>query len=144
MTVTPTPAFVQTPNIGWAVVSTPDTETTSKMHDGTAALTTYLQTVFTAGTNGSYLESVKAVSLGTNVASVLRLWINNGSTNATATNNALYKEVALPATTIDEDAALAEVEILLGINLPPGYKILAGVGTAVATGWKVTVLGADY
>ena len=144
MTVTPTPAFVQTPKVGWAVVATPDTETTSKMHDGTAALTTYLQVVFTAGTNGAYLESVQALPLGTNDAAVLRLWLNNGSTNTTSTNNVLLREVDLPATTISESASQSVTEVLLGVNIPAGYRVLAGVSVAASAGWHVSALGADY
>lgn len=137
------PQFVETPIASWAVLTTVDA-TASKNHDGTGTIGSEIFEIFEAGASGGYVESVKAVSLGTNTASVLRIFINNGSTNTVATNNALYKEVALPTTAISEVAAMAEVEILLGINLPAVYKVLVCLGTAVATGWMVTALGADY
>jgi hypothetical protein len=137
------PQFVETPKTSWAVLTTVDA-TASKNHDGSSSTAANIPAIFTAGASGGYVESVKAVSQGTNVASVLRLFVNNGSASTTATNNSLYKEVALPATTIAEAAALAEVDVLLGISLPAGYKLLACLGTAVATGWAVTAQGADY
>lgn len=143
MAVTPTPAFVQVPNMDWAKLTAVDA-TASKRHDGTGTLDTDIFCIFTAGANGANLESVIGCSLGDNVASVLRVFVNNGSANTTAANNTLIKEVALPQTAISEVAALAEIEVLLGINIPAGHKVLVCLGTAVATGWAVTALGADY
>lgn len=137
------PQFVETPIASWATLTAVDA-TPAKRHTGAGTLDTDIFAIFTAGTGGAYVESVKAVSLGDNVASVLRIFVNNGQANTTAANNTLYKEVALPVTAITEAAALQEVEVLLGINLPAGYKILACLGTAVATGWQVSALGADY
>ena len=137
------PQFVETPIASWAVLTAVDA-TPAKRHTGAGTLDTDIFAIFTAGTAGGYVESIKAVSLGDNVASVLRVYINNGSANTTAANNSLIREVALPTTAISEVAPLAEVEVLLGINLPAGYRILVCLGTAVATGWAVTALGADY
>ncbi len=137
------PQFVTTPKTAWATLTAVNA-TASKNHDGTGTIDTEIFKVFEAGASGGYVESVKAVSLGDNVASVLRVFLNNGSANTTAANNSLYKEVALPVTAIAEATALQEVEVLLGINLPAGYKILVCLGTAVATGWAVTALGGDY
>ena len=60
--------------------------------DGTGTVTT----VFTAGSNGSYVQRIVARPAGTNVASVLRVFINNGSASSTNTNNVLFTEVSLP------------------------------------------------
>jgi hypothetical protein len=85
------------------------------------------------------------VPIGSNVATVLRLFINNGSTNATAGNNALYKEYSLPATTLSETAQMAsDIEIPLDLFLPSGYKINATIGTTVAAGWSLVALAGDY
>lgn len=109
--------------------------------DGTGTV----DTVFTAdATNGSYLQKLIIRPRGTNAASVLRVFMNNGLTNVTAANNVLIGEVGLPATVISEVAALAGLELPLNIPVPPGYKINVTLGTAVAGGYAVTALGGDY
>lgn len=118
-----------------------DTETTANnVYDGTGTV----GTVFTAGTNGSFIGYVKLKPLGTNVASVGRFWINNGSTNATAANNFLWGEVTLPATTAVANAALAELVLQFNLAIPTGYKINFALGTTVAAGWQATCIGGDY
>ena len=109
--------------------------------DGTGTV----DTVFTADlTNGSYAQKIVIRPRGTNVASVLRVFLNNGATNATATNNTLIAEIGLPATTNTEVAALAGLELPLNIPIPPGYRLQVTLGTAVAGGYAVTVMGGDY
>ena len=109
--------------------------------DGTGTV----DTVFTAdATNGSFLQKLIVRPRGTNVASVLRVFINNGSTNATASNNALIGEVTLPATTNSEVAAIQGTEISYNLPVPAGYKINVTLGTAVAGGYAVTAIAGDY
>lgn len=98
----------------------------------------------TAGADGSYVKSVKFKALGTNVASVARIYLNNGSTNVTATNNQFIGEVSLPATTAINTAATAEPEYPLELMIPPGFRLYIGLGTTVAAGWNPTVKGGDY
>lgn len=101
--------------------------------------------VFTAdATNGSYVERLRLKASGTNVASVLRIFINNGSANTTATNNTFYGEMSLPATTAIATAATVELDYSLGFALPAGFKIYVGLGTAVAAGWVCTAVGGKY
>ena len=101
--------------------------------------------VFTADpTNGSFIQKLIIRPRGANVASVLRIFMNNGLTNATAANNALIGEVSLPATTLSEVAAIQGTEVNLNIPLPPGYVVNVTLGTAVAGGYVVTGLGGDY
>lgn len=109
--------------------------------DGTGTV----ETVFTAdATNGSYLQKLIIRPRGTNVVSVLRVFLNNGATNATAANNAIIGEIGLPATTNTEVAAIAGLELPLNLPIPPGYKINVVLGTAVAGGYAVTAMGGDY
>ena len=109
--------------------------------DGTGTVTT----IFTAdATNGSYLQKIVVRPRGTNVASVMRLFLNNGGVNTTAASNVLVAEISLPATTNSEVAALAGSELPLNIPVPPGYRVLATLGTAVAGGYAVTAIGGDY
>lgn len=130
------PLFPLTPVIGWARLTSANTAT-----DGTGTVSTLV----TAGANGQRVDTLICRAGGTNIASVLRIFINNGSTNATAANNTLYKEIALPATTADNaDEIGPEIEVPLDISLPAGYKINACLGTAVAGGWSVTLPAGDY
>ena len=109
--------------------------------DGTGTV----DTIFTAdATNGSYLQKLIIRPRGTNVASVLRVFLNNGLTNATAANNVMIDEIGLPATTLTEVAALAGLSSVLVIPVPPGYKVNVTLGTAVAGGYAVTAIGGDY
>jgi len=101
--------------------------------------------VFTAdATNGGFVQRIRFRSAGTNVATVARVFINNGLTNATAANNILWDEITLAATTLSEVSALAVYELPLNYALPPGYKLNVTIGTAVAAGYFVTVIGGKY
>jgi hypothetical protein len=110
-------------------------------YNGTSA---YAQTLVTAGVDGARLDRIKIKSLGTNVATKLMLYLNNGSTPATATNNTLWAEVALAATTASTTAALPDIEIALSMPIPAGYKLMAQLTTTVALGYSVTLLGGHY
>jgi hypothetical protein len=101
--------------------------------------------VWTAdATNGGYLQRVRLKAGGTNVASVMRFFINNGSTNGTATNNSFYGEISLPATTASATAATVDMDYTFNIALPAGFKVYAGLGTAVAAGWAMTPIAGKY
>ena len=109
--------------------------------DGTGTV----DTVSTAKlVTGSYIQKLIIRPRGTNVASVMRVFINNGLTNVTAANNVLFTEVGLAASTVSEVAALAGYEVPINIAMPPGFKINVTLGTAVAGGFSVTVVGGDY
>jgi len=130
------PIWSRVGSIGWATLTSANTAT-----DGTGTVST----VFTADSaNGSYVESVSIQPLGTNVQTVVRFFVNNGSSNTTATNNALYAEVTMPATTGSNTDALGGKRFNISKALPPGYKINCTIGTAVSAGLKVVVLGGDY
>jgi hypothetical protein len=95
-------------------------------------------------TNGSRLDFIKVRALGTNIATVIRIWINNGSVTTTATNNALYLERTLSATTVSETAEQPDIILPLNISLAAGYRVYATFGTAVAAGFHLTAVGGDY
>lgn len=102
--------------------------------------------VFTAdGTAGGYVQRIRFRPLGTNIATVARVWINNGNspTGATA-NNVLWDEVSLAASTISTTSALANTELPLNFALPPAYKLYVTLGTGVAGGYDVSVIGGKY
>lgn len=108
--------------------------------DGTGTVTT----IFTAGSDGGFVGMIKLKPLGTNVASVARFFGNNGSTNATATNNWLLGEVTLPATTVSQTSALVELGYPVMQALQAGYKINMTLGTAVAAGWQASPDAGSY
>ena len=58
-------------------------------------------------TNGSIVYGIIFKAIGTNTASVARIFQNNGSSNGTATNNNFIGELSLPATTTTNTAAVA-------------------------------------
>jgi hypothetical protein len=112
--------------------------------DGTGTVTT-IATGNVAGNNaGNFMQKLLARPLGTNVATVLRVFINNGAVNTTAANNALIAELTLPATTLSEVSAQPDFVLPLNFALPAGYKINCTLGTAVAAGYQVTAVGGQY
>ena len=100
--------------------------------------------VFTAGTNGSFVQRLRFKAGGTNIATVVRIFINNGSANTTSTNNTFYGEISLPATTAIATASTGDFDYPLNFVLPAGWKIYVGLGTAVSTGWVVTAVSGNY
>lgn len=101
--------------------------------------------VYTAdATSGGYVRKLRFVAAGTNVATVARIYINNGSTNTTSTNNSLIGQISLPATTASNTAATVEPEYPLEMALPPGFRIYVGIATTVAAGWSVTAVAGQY
>jgi hypothetical protein len=129
------PIFSEVPAVAWGTVTAANTA-----KDGTGTLAT----IFTAGVEGSYVQKVIAQPLGTNVASVARIFLNNGLTNGTAANNTMIGQIGLAATTNTEIAALTGAELNLNIAIPAGHRIMVALGTAVSAGWAFTAVGGDY
>jgi hypothetical protein len=132
------PIYSKTGKAAWTA---PALTAANTAKDGTGTVAT----VITAdAVNGGYVQKLIVRPMGTNVASVLRLFLNNGGVSTTPANNALFAEVGLAATTNSEVAALTGVEVPVNIALPPGYRITATLGTAVAGGYMVIAVGGDY
>lgn len=124
----------------WQWVSGITTANTSK--DLTSG-TSYL--VFTAdATNGGYVKKIRVRHLGTNVATVMRVFINNGSATGTAANNVLFDEIGIAANTVSETSASSLYEIPINEALAPGHKIYVTIGTAVAAGLAATAVAGKY
>jgi len=101
--------------------------------------------IFTAdATDGSFVQRIRFKAGGTNVASVARIFLNNGSANTSAGNNVFYGEISLPATTAIATAATIEIDYPLNFALPAGFRIYFGLGTAVSAGWVATVIAGKY
>ncbi len=132
------PIFPLTPIITWGTTITTAITTV----DGDISSAALVATG--NATNGSRFDYLRVRALGTNVATVLRVFVNNGSTAATAANNALLTEVTIAATTLSQVAALAETSIPLDLSLPASYRLYVTIGTTVAAGLKVSAVGGDY
>lgn len=144
MAINTSPIFTVSGDINWTTspIINVVTGSTSAAYDGTSG--TVL--VHTAGVNGSFIQKLVCEAFGTNIASVLRVYINNGSTTATASNNVLYYQYSLPATTQSATVATAHIEIPLNIQIPTGYKIYASISCTanLASGWMVAAIGGEY
>jgi len=140
------PLFTLTPHISWGSVDDNAAATAGPILSANTAMdgTGYVTSVFTAGANGSYIQKLVCRPVGTNVTTVLRVFLNNGSTNATQANNVLISELTIPASTANAAAALQTSEIAFNFAIPAGYVINCTLGTAVAAGVRVSVVGGDY
>ena len=126
------PQFASTPNKG-----TPGTLTaanTSK--DGTGS--TGRQLIFTAAANGSVLPFARNYPKGSNVATLIRYFKNNGSDPEVAANNSLIAEEAIAASSLSETAENIYYDTELNVVLENGERIYALLATAVATGIAIT------
>jgi hypothetical protein len=135
------PIFSLLGDVQWSVSAMTTANTTKDLTSGTIYLT------FTAdATNGGFVQRIRFRSLGTNSnATVARIWINNGSSTGTASNNTLFDEITLTSITNSETSSQATFELPLNFALPPGYKIYVTVGTApTSAGWQSTVIGGKY
>jgi cyanophycinase-like exopeptidase len=130
------PNFTATPKIAWSGNLTTGTNN----YDGTSGTTV----VFTAGSSGSFLRSLELEAAGTNVATVLRVFINNGSAVGTASNNALVMQYSLPATTASATVGTPHVTVPLNLAVPAGYVVRVVLATTVAAGWQISSVHGDY
>ena len=103
------------------------------------------QLIWTAdAVDGGYLRGIKFVSSGTNVATVARVFVNNGSSPGTATNNAPIGQISLPITTASNTAMTSELYLPIDMAISPGFRIYVGIATAVAAGWTPTADAGQY
>jgi hypothetical protein len=116
-----------------------------------AANTTYeasgsnVLTVFSSSVSGSFVQRVRFKASGSTVATVARLFINNGASSITSSNNILFDEITLPAITSGSTAATAVFELPFNVALPAAYRILATTATAQTQGgWYVSAVGGSY
>lgn len=134
------PIFPLVPVITWVNTGAVTANTTTDLTAGTN-----YNSGFTANaTNGSRVDFIRVRALGTNVVTVIRVWLNNGATTATATNNTQFFERSLAATTVSQTAEQPDVILPINVSLNAGYKIYYTFGTAVAAGYSISVVGGDY
>lgn len=130
------PIFGKVPRASWVNVTAANVA-----KDGTGTV----DLLFTAhATDGSFLQKITIRPKGTNAATVVRVFLNNGAVPTTAANNALLEEISIAATTLSEVAAVAGVVYNVNKTIPAGYRIYVTLGTAVAGGLQITAEGMDY
>lgn len=130
------PIFSKVGDIQW-IESATAANNTIDLTSGTSYL------IATAdATNGGWVREVRVkVSPANNsAATVLRLWINNGSSTGTSANSALFSEISLGATTATATGALPDFSFGLNLALPPGYRLYATMGTAVGGSCELTLV----
>lgn len=111
--------------------------------------------IHTAGSNGSYIKKliftgVNGLTSFQNVAAAgARIYLNNGSTNTTATNNQIIGQVALfsqTTGTTPSPTKSAVVEYPMDMMIPPNFCIFVGLGITQGPsyGWVVTAITGNY
>jgi hypothetical protein len=133
------PIYSKIADIQWSTDIVQSANTTTNLTSGT------IYPIFTADTtNGGYVQRVRFRPLGSNAATVARVWINNGSDTTVSANNTLWDEIAIALTTVSQTAAQATYELPLNFPLPPSYRLYVTLGTVVSAGFDVTVIGGKY
>ncbi len=95
--------------------------------------------------NGQYISKVVFQPIGACTASAGRIFLNNGQTSATATNNTYLKDVTLPTlAAVSEVASMAPTEVALDLVVPPFHKLNITLGTTVATAYSVYAVAGSY
>lgn len=131
------PIYSKVGSIQWS----PAVSAANTAMDGTGTVST----VWTAdATNGGYLQYIKCKALGTNTQTVARFFVNNGSDTTNSANNVLFGELTLAGTAGSNTTALQEYTFPVNVALPPNYKIIVTIATAVAAGWEFTGVGGSY
>lgn len=135
------PIFPVTPNV-WINTSGTFTTAANTNTDGSGTLVQ----CFLAGANGSRIDRIrfKASAAGNNVATVARIFINNGSATGTTTTT-YYGSMVLAATTAANNSDFqSDLDYPMDLSLPAGFKVYYCLGTAVANGWVAIGIGGDY
>lgn len=123
------PRFVETAVIGAVSIATANTA-----RDGTGTI----GTVLTAGAQGTLVELVRVVAVGTTTAGVVRLFLHDGSTYY------LYEEILVTAITPSTTIAVFEAEFVptKPLVLPTGWSLRASTHNAET--FKVIATGGSY
>jgi hypothetical protein len=143
------PIYSRVADIQWIFIPAAGSALTAgDLTTGTVGTNVFL--VMTAdATNGGFVRElrikVNPFGAGATAATVVRFWVNNGSTIATVTNSSLIGELGMAAVTNTQTAPTADFSYTVNFPLPPGYIIYATVGTAPGgNGLNVTAIAGKY
>ena len=142
------PQFTTNGNVSSIAVTAASTNSQAPGTIGTAVFL-----AFTAGSNGSFVESVlwmptATSTITTSPATVGRIFISSLTSGATsASNTYLIAEVSLPAISADSSSApVYPIEVVINRRIPANWTILVSNYNAPTanTQWIATVFGGDY
>jgi hypothetical protein len=152
--VQPLDQYGGVPNAGQATSLSPEstvvttTGTTSSINwtwgavAGAASYRVFVGNI--AGGQYAYFTTTTNSLLQTTATQLSGADIRVGNPQDYIQNQMFFGEISLPATTIVAAAATPDIDYPMNIALPPGYRILVGLGTTVAAGWAVTGIGGNY
>jgi len=144
MAANTSPIFILTPNMQWAKLFA--SGSTDKNHLASGSLGTDVMVAYSASVEGSRIDEVRIISLGTNNPTVVRLFVNNGQDNNVLTNNSLIEERLIAGTTKTENTEIPFEQIVFtnGLNLAPSHRLLAATSVSQSDGLHITAMGGDY
>lgn len=138
-TANATPIFASTPIFGLVQqITAADTTRGADLSGANVRL------LLTAGTDGAIFNYVRFFPLGTNIATMARLFLNNGGALNVASNNVLVGEIAFTATTASDNLAQFVSDWALNMPVPAGYRLYVTLGTTVAAGYAVSAVGMNF
>jgi len=127
------PIFPQVPIIGIASMVSNTAITARTNIVGTTGLTQVLAN----STNGTRVDFVEVQGQGTTVATIINLWINDG------TNSYLFDEISLPAATANTTVVASSNTIsYTRLTLPPTYRLFTS--QQVSANVTVFAFGGTY
>jgi hypothetical protein len=112
----------------WNAVTTPTAAASYRIYVGPVAGGQL--TYFTSNTN----SFTQTTAIGT----------RDSLSTSISNNNSLIGEISLPGTTVSALAATVDIDYPLNFALPPGGRLIVGLGTTVSAGWMVTAIGGEY
>lgn len=147
------PIYTATPNFGMVLIPTATAQVKS---DGTSAGTgtDIMYKVFTAGANGSFLETIRfqcvaQAAATTSVATTLRAYISTVASPGATTNTdtSLLGEISVPAQSASHSTnATNYYDMVIAKPIPTGYYVHVSQHVAQTTnqGWQALAFGGDY
>jgi hypothetical protein len=133
MPASTSPIFPSAPIIGIASMVSNTAVTSRSVISGTTGLTQLTAN----STNGTRIDFIEAQGQGTTVATLINVWINDG------TNSYLVDEISLGAVTANTTTAAATNTIAYTkLTLPPTYRVF--VSQQVSTNVTVFAFGGTY
>lgn len=155
MTANVTPIFPLTPNVGALNAKITSAMTSTKAFEGTDTVGASLALCFTAGANGARVDflrvkhssSAAAAPSGTTNATVVHVFLNNGSDNTVAANNQFIGAVAIASRAVTTTAEMPEYRLPLDISIPAGYRLYAGITSSLGgtnCALAISAQGGDY
>lgn len=145
------PIFTLVPNVTQSIWT--QNQTGNVKSDGTGTVGTNLVVAFTAGSNGSFLQKIRAspaaaLAATATTGTVLRVFLSSANAGSITTGSiSQLAEMACPAqTACQTTVAVTPVEIPLGMLVPSGSFILVSMHAAAAanTSWQFIAIGGDY